>query len=109
MDVKRFSPAEVKATDKGQVTAVFSTFNAVDSDGDVTIPGAMQDGAEVVISAYGHTSWSGHLPVGKGVIRTTPDEAILEGQFFLDTTAGRDTFAVVKELGARGQWSYGYD
>lgn len=109
MDVKRFSPAEVKATAEGKVTAVFSTFNAVDSDGDVTIPGAMQDGAEVVISSYGHTSWQGALPVGKGVIRTTADEAILEGQFFLDTAAGKDTFAVVKELAGRGQWSYGYD
>src|SRR5690606_17071896 len=58
---------------------------------------------------YGHTSWDGALPVGKGTIRQTSKEAIFEGQFFLDTTAGRDTFVTVKELGSLGQWSYGYD
>lgn len=111
MDVKQFSPGEVKTTDKGEVEAVFSTFNAIDSDGDVTIPGAMQDDAEVVISSYGHTSWQGQLPVGAGVIKTTGTEAILKGQFFLDTQAGADTFRVVKRLAERGkgEWSYGFD
>lgn len=109
MDVKRFGLAEVKTGDRGEVSAVFSTFNVVDSDGDVTVPGAFEDGAEVVISSYGHTSWSGSLPVGKGVIRSTDTEAIMDGQFFMDTAAGRDTFTVVKRLGPMGQWSYGYD
>ncbi|WP_206700431.1 hypothetical protein, partial [Actinomadura sp. RB99] len=84
MDTKSLR-VEVKDADKGEVTAVFSTFDVVDSDRDVTKAGAFEDGAEVVISAYGHTSWSGLLPVGKGVIRTTKTEALLEGSFFLDT------------------------
>lgn len=100
---------EMKDEAKGEVTAVFSTLKVRDSDGDVTKVGAFEDGAEVVISAYGHASWEGRLPVGKGVIRTTSKEAILEGKFFLETTAGRDTFEVVKQLGKLGQWSYGYD
>jgi hypothetical protein len=100
---------EIKDAAKGEVTAIFSTFDVIDSDRDVTKAGAFSDGAEVPISAYGHQSWLGALPVGKGVIRTTKTEAILEGQFFMDTAAGRDTFLVVKELGALGQWSYGYD
>ena len=37
------------------------------------------------------------------------NEAVLNGRFFLDTEAGKDTFTVVKELGPLGQWSYGYD
>lgn len=100
---------EVKDADKGEVTAVFSTFNVVDSDGDVTVPGAFDDGAEVLISAYGHASWSGALPAGMGKIRTTDTEAILDGQFFLDTAHGADTFKVVKRIGPLGQWSYGFD
>jgi hypothetical protein len=109
MDSKSLRNVTIKNAAKGEVSAVFSTFNVVDLDGDVTVPGAFKEGQEVVISAYGHTSWQGALPVGKGIIRTTDSEAILEGNFFMDTTAGRDTFAVVKELGPRQQWSYGFD
>lgn len=109
MSTKTFSRVEIKSEDKGEVQAVFATFDVIDSDGDVTRPGAFEDGAEVLISAYGHTSWDGALPVGKGTIRSTKAEAILDGRFFMDTTAGRDTFTVVKEIGARGEWSYGYE
>jgi hypothetical protein len=111
MNSKTFSRVEIKSEDKGEVTALFSTLSVKDSDGDVTVPGAFEDGANVVISAYGHTSWSGALPVGAGKIRTTKTEAILDGQFFLDTKAGADTFVTVKELARRGlgEWSYGYD
>lgn len=103
---KSFGDVEVKSTSRGEVSAVFSRFSVVDLDNDVTLPGAIQDGAAVVISAYGHRSHTGELPVGKGVIRTTSSEAILEGRFFLNTAAGRDTFEVVKELGPLGEWSY---
>lgn len=103
---KSISGIDVKSADKGEVSAVFSTFNVIDKDGDVTLPGAIKDGTEVVISAYGHTSWGGALPVGKGVIRVTDTEAVLEGKFFLNTTQGRDTFEVVKELHAGQEWSY---
>jgi Caudovirus prohead serine protease len=106
---KSLSRVEIKSADKGKVSAVFATFNVIDKDGDVTLPDAFEDGAEVVISSYQHTSWQGALPVGKGRIRTTAKEAILDGQFFMDTTAGRDTFEVVKQLGARQEWSYGFD
>lgn len=109
MNSKSLSRLEIKDAEKGEVVAVFATLNVIDSDGDVTVKGAFQDGAPVRISAYGHKSWEGALPVGKGVIREVGDEAILEGQFFLDTQAGRDTFTVVKELGDMGEWSYGYD
>ncbi|MCW2736106.1 hypothetical protein [Nocardioides sp.] len=103
---KNFSDVVVKNAAKGEVSAVFSTFNHLDLDGDVTLPGAIKDGAEVVISAYGHQSHYGALPVGRGKIRTTPTVAILEGQFFMSTESGRDTFEIVKELGELGEWSY---
>lgn len=109
MDSKQLRRVDIKSADKGEVSAVFATFNVVDKDGDVTLPGAFTDGQEVLISAYQHGSWGGSLPVGKGVIRTTRTEAILDGKFFLETTAGRDTFNVLKQLGGKQEWSYGFD
>lgn len=111
MDAKSLCRVEIKDAAKGEVTAIFSTFDVIDSDNDVTLAGAFTDGAPVRISAYGHTSWEGALPVGKGVIRTTKSEAILEGQFFMDTAHGADTFRTVKALSDAGlqEWSYGYD
>lgn len=109
MDVKQLDQVRIKNADKGEVSAVFSRFEVIDHDGDVTLPGAFTDGQKVRISAYNHESWGGALPVGKGFIRTTDTEAILEGQFFLGTTAGRDTFETVKQLDDLGEWSYGYD
>lgn len=106
---KSLSHVEIKSADKGQVSAVFATFNVIDKDGDVTLPDAFEDGAEVVVSSYQHASWQGALPVGKGRIRTTGKEAILDAQFFMDTTSGRDTFEVIKQLGPRQEWSYGFD
>ncbi len=103
------SGLQVKSASKGEVEAVFSTFNVIDKDGDVTLPGAFTEGQEVAISGYGHSIWKGDMPVGRGRIRTTRSEAILEGQFFMNTTAGRDTFEVVKAVGAGQEWSYGFD
>ena len=106
---KSLSRVRIKDADQGLVEAVFSTFGVIDRDGDVTVKEAFTDGAPVVISAYGHRSWDGELPVGKGFIRVTDSEAILDGQFFLTTTQGRDTFETVKELAKEGlgEWSYG--
>src|SRR5690606_16991362 len=55
-----------------------------------------------------HSIWDGAMPVGMGTIHVEGNEAILKGRFFLDTTAGRDTFAVVKALGEAQEWSYGF-
>lgn len=106
MSTKSFTGLQVKDAEQGTFTAVFSTFNVVDKHGDVTLPGAFAEGAEVTISAYGHGSWEGRLPVGKGVVHSNDREAWVDGQFFLATTAGRETFLTVKELGARQEWSY---
>lgn len=111
MKRKSFSRVEIKDADKGEVEAVFATLNVVDSDGDVTPPGAFEDGAKVRISAYGHKSWEGVLPVGKGSIREVGNEAVMSGKFFMDIPEGLATFKVVKALGEDGlqEWSYGYD
>lgn len=108
MKTKNLHSLKIDGEAEGRVTAVFATLNVVDAHGDVTRPGAFSN-EDVRISAYGHESWYGQLPVGRGSIEEVGDEAIFEGQFFLNTTAGRDTFEVVKQMKELQEWSYGFD
>jgi len=104
---KAFAIRELKLEDSGAISFAFAQLNVVDRDGDVTIPGAFP-AKEVPMSAYGHTSWDGALPVGKGTIAESGDWAVFTGQMFMDTTAGRDTHATIKALGPLAEYSYGY-
>lgn len=109
---KALSNVEIKDATKGHVTAVFATLDVVDKDGDVTVKGAFTEGAKVAISAYNHKSWEGAMPVGKGTIHEVGNEVVLDGQFFLNTTHGRDAFETIKALSDDGpgtEWSYGFD
>jgi len=108
-DTKQIGAFSVKDAGKGLVEAVFSTFNVKDKQGDLTLPGAFEPDAEVMIGAYGHRTWFGEPPVGKGVIKSSATEARLVGRFFLDTRGGADHFAILRHLGPMQQWSYGYD
>lgn len=107
MNRKMFAPGGLKLDDQGHIKAAFAQLNVIDSDGDVTLPGAFPRKA-VPMSAYGHTSWDGALPVGKGVISEEGDWAVFEGDFFMSTTHGRDAYTTVKELGELAEYSYGY-
>lgn len=101
----------IKAVDtaKGEVTAIFARLNVRDLDGDVTLPGAFEEGAPVRVSAYNHASWGGALPVGKGTIHTEGDLALANLKFFMNTDHGRNTFETVKGMEELGEWSYGFD
>jgi HK97 family phage prohead protease len=100
---------EIKDAAKGLVEAVFATFKVKDLHNDWTLPGAFEEGAQVLISAYNHKSWWDGIPVGKGVIRTDEKRAILVGEFNLNTEAGREHFEMVKFTGDLQEWSYGFD
>lgn len=112
-DVRRLMKSglqfKVKDETEGTVEAVFATFNVKDLHDDWTLPGAFDDGAEVLISAYNHKSWWDGIPVGKGVIRVEEKRAVLVGQFNLKTEAGREHFEMVKFTGSLQEWSYGFD
>ena len=43
---------------------------------------------------------------GAAARRGFVSEAILDGQFFMDTQAGRETFTTVRQLGALGEWDW---
>lgn len=100
-------PATSDTIPEGSVRAQFSVFNAVDSDNDVTLPGAFTNGASVRMASYGHKL--SELPVGKGAIFADDQRAIFNGRFFLDSTVGRDTYETVKAMADLQEWSYEYD
>ncbi len=92
--------------DEGSFRAEFATLNVVDWHTDVTVPGAFKNGQEVIIEPWNH-GWE--LPSGKGVIMSDESKAWVDGRFFLDTEAGRETYRTVKNLGSLAEWSYSFD
>lgn len=105
---KSIAPIEFKLSETGDVTVAFSRFNVVDSDDDVTFAGSMPAGKAVPMSAYGHTSWDGAPPTGKGLISEKADLGIFSGGFFMETDQGRNAYHTTKAMGDLQEWSYGY-
>jgi len=104
---KTFLPTDLALDDAGTLVARFAQLKVIDHDGDVTMPGAFPTKA-VPMSAYGHGSWDGALPVGRGSIAEEGDWAVFKGRFFLSTSHGRDAYETVKGLGDLAEYSYGY-
>jgi hypothetical protein len=97
---------EFKADTEGQFVATFATLNVIDSDQDVTLPGAFREGAEVLIGGYNHDERQ--LPYGSGAIAVEGDKARVEGELFIATTAGRDAYEVLSKTQKVMEWSYVY-
>lgn len=95
------------ADQTGQFRALFSRFNNIDKQGDITLPGAFEEGAPIKIAYWGHR-WE-NLPVGRGEIHQDDEKAWVDGRFFLDTEAGLETYKTVKALGELAEWSYGFE
>lgn len=103
-ETKHAATVDLKADEQGHIEAVFSTFGVVDSDGDILVREAFTDGQAVPL-VWAH-DWS--MPIGKGTIRTDSKRAIFDGQFFTDTTAGRDAYQTVKAMGELQEFSWGF-
>ncbi len=99
----------IKVDDQGKVSLVFGTMNVIDHDGDVTLPGAIGEPQKVRMSAYNHSSWGNALPVGKGIVYEKGDDMLYEGQFFLNTVIGKETYETVKAMEDLQEYSYGFD
>lgn len=109
-ETKTFSVTLKDGDDEGHIEAQFAVFNEVDSDGDVTLPGAFGN-QDVLMSPWGHAAWMGggsNLPVGKGSISEKGNKAIFKGEIFLDTDSGRDHYTVLKQTQGQQEWSYGF-
>ena len=98
---------EFKAEEEGKVSAVFSVFNTLDSDGDVVVEDAIKSGFKSgsVPMVWAH-KWD--MPIGKGEIKQDGDKATFEGSFFMDTESGKEAYNLVKAMGDLQQWSFGY-
>jgi len=105
--LKRISLKEIEFNDAdGSVRALVAPYYSVDKQGDFEFPGAFGE-QPIIISAYGHGSWNGVLPVGKGRIFDQADlGGVMEGKFFLDTALGSETYKTVKNVGDLQEWSF---
>jgi hypothetical protein len=101
---------EFKGAPLGQVEAIICSFNKIDLDGDVVLPTAIQDGAEVFISPWNHSSTGtgGQLPVGRGIVHNDGQVLSLEGIFFMQNESARESFNVVQQMGAAQPWSWAF-
>lgn len=98
-------PIELKEGGKpGSVSAVFSTFDVVDSDGDVVLATAFTHGQKVPMT-WSH-QWD--MPIGKGQILVQPPQGLFDGAFFLDTDSGLEAYKTVKAMGPLQNWSWGF-
>jgi hypothetical protein len=97
---------------EGFVVARLCTFGVPDLQEDVVSPTAFgRVPQEVVCSAWNHSAYqAGHgaLPVGVGLVRAEGNFGVFRGRLLLETAAGRDTFEVLKAMGGRCQWSWGF-
>ena len=98
---------ELKAETEGKVSAVFSVFNSLDSDGDIVLPGSIKSGFKSgsVPMVWAH-KWD--MPIGKGSIKSDGEKATFEGEFFMDTDSGKEAYKIVKNMADMQQWSFGY-
>ena len=98
---------EIKNDEKGEVAAVFSIFDKIDSDGDIVRAGSIKSGFKSgdVPMVWAH-KWD--MPIGKGQITQDDDKATFKGQFFMDTESGKEAYNLVKAMGDLQQWSFGF-
>ena len=110
---KALSDIEWKSDRKGTFRAVVASYNVVDNDGDVTIPGAMDTTKSVMVSPWNHSSVDearSDPPVGAATITTVGDMAVAEGHFYVNTDLGRKAYEITKALfdDGLGEWSYAF-
>jgi len=101
------APIELKEDgDTRYIEAVFSLFETIDSDNDVTKANALRSGytGNKVPLVWNH-DWS--KVIGRGIIETDNQKAVFKG-YFLDTEAGKEAYETVKAMQDMQQFSYGF-
>ena len=101
------APIELKEDgDTRYIEAVFSLFETIDSDNDVTKANALRSGysGNKVPLVWNH-DWS--KVIGRGIIETDNQKAVFKG-YFLNTEAGKEAYETVKAMQDMQQFSYGF-
>lgn len=92
METKSFIGSVKQATVDGSGRMVVATLNAIDLDGDVTLPGFFGRQTAMMVPTH---DWS-HVPIGKGVVYETGNEALVDFQLNMGIEAARDWHAAIK-------------
>jgi HK97 family phage prohead protease len=101
------APIELKEDgDTRYIEAVFSLFDVIDSDNDVTKSNALRSGytGNKVPLVWNH-DWA--KVIGRGIIETDNQKAVFKG-YFLNTEAGKEAYETVKAMQDMQQFSYGF-
>ena len=101
------APIELKEDgDTRYIEAVFSLFDTIDSDNDVTKANSLRSGYtwNKVPLVWNH-DWS--KVIGRGIIETDNQKAVFKG-YFLNTEAGKEAYETVKAMQDMQQFSYGF-
>src|SRR6056300_798700 len=101
------APIELKKDgDTRYIEAVFSLFDTIDSDNDVTKANSLRSGytGNKVPLVWNH-DWS--KVIGRGIIETDNQKAVFKG-YFLNTEAGKEAYETVKAMQDMQQFSYGF-
>ena len=101
------APIELKEDgDTRYIEAVFSLFDTIDSDNDVTKANSLRSGytGNKVPLVWNH-DWS--KVIGRGIIETDNQKAVFKG-YFLNTEAGKEAYQTVKAMQDMQQFSYGF-
>jgi HK97 family phage prohead protease len=91
---------------QGELSAIVSTFNQLDRDGDIMAPESFASSRGKKVPLVWSHDWD--HPVGAGTIEVTSSEAIFNGQFFLDTQRGEEAYKTVKAMAELQQYSIGF-
>lgn len=110
---KALSDFEWKADKPGAFRAVVATYNVIDKDGDVSIPGALDTQKSVIVSPWNHSSVDdarSDPPVGAATITTVGEKAVVEGHYYINTDLGKKAHDITKALfdDGLGEWSYAF-
>jgi hypothetical protein len=112
MATKSFNPT-IKAVgqsgDQGTATFRIASYNEVDKDGDVTLPGFFGEQHAQLVPVH---DWN-HVPIGKGRIYEMPDGAYCDAKFNLKIPEARNWYEAIKfdmeNPPALQNYSYGYE
>ena len=106
---KKVFPGQFKELkEDGTGTAVFSTLNVVDKDGDITVPGAF---TEQTVKLVGGHDW-GSPNIGMARIKEVGDTAVADFKFYLDMESAKEWYKSVwnnHKNKVPQEYSYGFN
>jgi len=104
------APFNLKTQSSGEIECVFATTEVWDHDNDFTVKGAFGSQDNIILEPWNHNYMA--LPVGRGRIYEKGNDAIFQGNFFLDTQGGHDHYETIRQLsdgGSPQEFSYTFD